>query len=264
MTQIDAKLASDRPCQAVMALTDSVPAALLVDLDGTLIRGGEVIDGAISFVARHRDRIVLVSNNSTDTPQTMVSKLTRLGLHIPQRRIFLAGFIAVNHLAAIHPGVRAMIVASPDIRAHAATRGLLLVDDTPDIVLIARDESFDYARLAVAANAVAGGAKFYVSNNDVAHPGAGRWRVPETGSLMLAVMAVSGRSPDRVFGKPDGHMLREALRTVHVCASRAVMIGDNPATDGLAAQDALVRFIEVGDRVGRTVANMSFDAGALL
>ena len=46
-------------------------------------------------------------------------------------------------------------------------------------MLIARDESFSYGKLAAAANAIALGAKFYVSNADVYHPGAGVWRVPE-------------------------------------------------------------------------------------
>jgi FMN phosphatase YigB (HAD superfamily) len=43
-----------------------------------------------------------------------------------------------------------------------------------------------------------------------------------------------------------------------VPGSHAVMIGDNQTTDGLAAQNAQIRFIEVGDRVGRTVADLTF------
>lgn len=78
------------------------------------------------------------------------------------------------------------------------------------------------------------------------------------GSLLLAVMAIAGRSPDKVFGKPAGHMLKKAPRRLHVPGSSAVMIGDNPAMDGFAVQEAHIRFIEVGGRVGRTVANLTF------
>ena len=78
------------------------------------------------------------------------------------------------------------------------------------------------------------------------------------GSLILAVMAIAGRSPDKVFGKPGGHMLKKVPRRLHVPGSSAVMIGDNPAMDGFAAQEAHIRFIEVGGRVGRTVANLTF------
>ncbi|MGL4440310.1 MAG: HAD-IIA family hydrolase [Bosea sp. (in: a-proteobacteria)] len=237
--------------------------ALLLDLDGTLIRGGKAIEGAVDFVARHAGRVAIVSNNSSDTAETLSEKLCELGFNLRPSRIFLAGVMALEYLAEAFAGQRVMILGSPAIVAQAQTLGLVLTDAAPDAVLIARDESFSYVKLAAAANAIASGAKFYVSNADVYHPGTGTWRVPEAGSLMLAVMAIAGRSPDKVFGKPDGHMLKQALRRLHVPGSNAVMIGDNPATDGLAAQHAEIRFIEVGDRVGRTVADLAFTGSGL-
>jgi HAD superfamily hydrolase (TIGR01450 family) len=236
--------------------------ALLVDLDGTLVRGGAAIPGATAFVARHRDRLAIVSNNSTDTPTTLARKLAALGFDIAPGRIFLAGVLALEHLAKAHAGARVMILGSPDLTELAQRRGLRPPGGEPEVVLVARDERFDYGRLAAAANAVAAGARFYVSNADVHHPGPGAWRVPEAGSLMLAVMAVAGRSPDKVFGKPDGYLLRQALKALQASRAQAVMIGDNPSTDGLAAQDAQIRFIEVGDRAGCTVADLSFAATA--
>lgn len=232
--------------------------ALLLDLDGTLIRGGKAIEGAVGFVAHHAGRVAIVSNNSSDSAETLSVKLRDLGFDLRPNRIFLAGVMALEYLAEADAGQRLMILGSSDLIAQAQTLGLVVTDVAPDAVLIARDENFSYRKLAAAANAIASGAKFYVSNADVYHPGAGAWRVPEAGSLMLAVMAIAGRSPDKVFGKPDGHMLKKALRRLHVPGSNAVMIGDNPLTDGLAAQDAQIRFIEVGDRVGRTVADLTF------
>ncbi len=247
---------TSRSCQKVRAI--------LLDLDGTLVRGGRAIDGAVDFVARHRSKIALVSNNSSDTAKTLSVKLRDLGFDLRPGRIFLAGIMALEHMAVAYPGRPVMILGSPVLLAHARTRGLILNHTTPDAVLVARDESFDYGKLAAAANAIAGGAKFYVSNADAYHPGDGPWRVPEAGSLMLAVMAVAGRSPDKVFGKPDAHMLKQALRRLHVPDAHAVMIGDNPSTDGLAAQNAQIRFIEVGDRAGRTVADLGPESTHLL
>lgn len=232
--------------------------AVLLDLDGTLIRGGKAIEGAVGFVARHAGRIAIVSNNSSDTAQTLSVKLSELGFDLQPNRVYLAGVTALEYLAEAHAGERLMILGSSDLIAQAQTFGLVVTDAAPDAVLIARDENFNYGKLAAAANAIASGARFYVSNADVYHPGTGEWRVPEAGSLMLAVMAIAGRSPDKVFGKPDGHMLKQALRRLHVPGSHAVMIGDNPTTDGLAARNAQIRFIEVGDRVGRTVADLTF------
>ncbi len=237
--------------------------ALLLDLDGTLIRGGRAITGAVDFVNANRTRIAIVSNNSSDTVETMSVMLGTLGFDIRPSRIFLAGMMALEYLAASHAGGRVMILGSSTLIAHAQALGLTIESHAPEAVLVARDENFNYGKLAEAANAIVAGAKFYVSNADVYHPGEGNWRVPEAGSLMLAVMAIAGRSPDKVFGKPDGNMLRQALRRLHVPGSQAVMIGDNRSTDGLAAQDAQIRFIEVGDRVGRTVGDLTGSGSAL-
>jgi ribonucleotide monophosphatase NagD (HAD superfamily) len=53
---------------------------LLCDLDGCLVAGGRLLPGARDLVAYARDRLVIVSNNSTDTPATLAAKLARLAL----------------------------------------------------------------------------------------------------------------------------------------------------------------------------------------
>ncbi|KAF0231192.1 MAG: HAD hydrolase family [Beijerinckiaceae bacterium] len=230
--------------------------ALLLDLDGTLIRGGQAIPGAVEFVSRHHSRIAIVTNNSSDTPASMAARLGEMGLNIPSDLIFLAGVSAAEHIAREHPGKTVMILGSPELKAFASSLGLELSDHRPEIVLVGRDESFNYAKLATAGNAVAAGAKFYASNSDVFHPGPVCLRVPETGSLTVAIMALAGRSPDRVYGKPDAHMLVRALERLQRPRASAIMIGDNPTTDGQAARNANIRFIEVGDHVGRSIADV--------
>jgi 4-nitrophenyl phosphatase len=231
---------------------------LLLDLDGTLIRGGAPIAGAVAFVARHQSNLAIVSNNSSDTPKTLAAQLRRLGFSINPQQIFLAGAVAVEQIAALHQGARLMLLGSTALKTFATQEGLILDDQNPELVLIARDESFDYGKLARSANAIRRGAKFYVTNADVSHPGAEDWLVPEAGALMLAVMGIVGRSPDRVFGKPHGLLLSRAMAFLGLRDHEAVMIGDNPATDGLGASEAGVGYVEVGDRAGRTIADLVF------
>ncbi|MFY7959659.1 MAG: HAD-IIA family hydrolase [Elsteraceae bacterium] len=246
------------PATPLAATAPSGLRGLLLDLDGTLIRGGAPIAGAIDFVARHQSRLAIVSNNSSDTPKTLAAQLRRMGFSINPEQIFLAGAVAVEQIAALHPEARSMLLGSPALRAFATQEGLILEDQSPDLVLLARDESFDYGKLARSANAIRRGATFYVTNADVSHPGAEGSVVPEAGALMLAVMGVVGRSPDRVFGKPHGLLLARAMAFLGLRDHEAVMIGDNPATDGVGASEAGVGYVEVGDRAGRTVADLEF------
>jgi 4-nitrophenyl phosphatase len=246
------------PAPPVTAFGVSGLRGLLLDLDGTLIRGGAPIEGAVAFVALHQPKLTIVSNNSTDTPKSLATQLRRFGFAISPEQIFLAGAVAVEQIASLHPGGRLMLLGSTALKAYATQEGLILDDQNPELVLIARDESFNYDKLARSANAIRRGAKFYVSNADVSHPGAAGWLVPEAGALMLAVMGVVGRSPDLVFGKPYGLLMARAMAFLGLRDHEAVMIGDNPATDGVGATEAGIGYVEVGDRAGRTVADLVF------
>ncbi len=228
----------------------------LVDLDGTLIHGSERIDGAREFLALYGARTIVVSNNSSDTPRTMSLRLERAGLPIDAVRIVLAGALAVETIAALHPSARTLLLGSAALAEHARHAGLAMADDAPDVVIVARDECFDYAALARAANAIHGGAKFYATNPDLTHPGRDGRLVPETGALTAAVAAAVGRTADAVFGKPAPALFAAGLKRLGTAAHETLVIGDNPATDGAGARGMGLGYLEVGERAGRTIADL--------
>jgi ribonucleotide monophosphatase NagD (HAD superfamily) len=154
---------------------------LLCDLDGCLVAGGRLLPGARQLVAYARDRLVIVSNNSTDTPATLAAKLARLNLPIAPERIVLAGATAVEHLAATVRQARVAIYGAPAIVRYARSLGLVVDHDRPDVVLLTRDRQFSYARLHRLVRQIERGADFIVSNVDVSHPGPDGSRVLETG-----------------------------------------------------------------------------------
>jgi 4-nitrophenyl phosphatase len=169
------------------------------------------------------------------------------GLQLPRERIFLAGAEAVR-IAAGHPDAGVLMVAAPRMRRYASERGIALVDQNPNLVVLMRDESFDYAQLGRVANAVRSGAKMIVANADLTHPGAGGRVVPETGALLAAVLACTGEAPvDRLLiGKPGPLLFESACAVLGVSPDETLMIGDNPATDGEGAFNAGIRPILIG------------------
>jgi HAD superfamily hydrolase (TIGR01450 family) len=208
---------------------------LLIDLDGTLIHAEGPLPGAREFLARHGHKAIIISNNSSDSAETLRRRLLAADIDIPASRLVLAGLEAIAVAAARWPGSRVHMCAAAPLRAAAADAGLIVTEERPDLVIIARDERFDYAALRAAANAVNRGAIFIATNPDGAHPGPRRQRIPETGALTAAVAAAAGRQPDLVVGKPDPALFRKALGILGVTAAEAVMIGDNPDTDGRGA-----------------------------
>ncbi len=205
--------------------------AVLCDLDGCLAESNVALPGAAAFARSLGERLYIVSNNSTHDPLGLSQELALHGLEVPPHRIVLAGLLAVETIARRRPGARILIAGSPVLRARARMLGLQLVSREADVVLLARDTGFDYARLESIVRELSAGAELFASNSDVSHPGRNGRLIPETGCLLAAVRACLPETACTVIGKPKPALYEEALRRAGCSASEAIMVGDNPATD---------------------------------
>lgn len=225
--------------------------AYLIDLDGTLIRGGAALPYAASLLGSLEDRFVVLSNDAEHMPEQLSRSLRAMNLHVPPERIVLAGATAVDLVAREMPGARVMLLASTVLRTYARRLGIELVETGGDVVVLGRDRLFTFARLAAAANAVRDGAELIVANPDRTHPGKDGTVVPETGALLSAILACTGDVGYRIIGKPEPPMFWKALTLLGSEADNAVMIGDNVETDGRGALRTGMSFVHVDDWVAR-------------
>lgn len=220
--------------------------AILVDLDGCFLAGTTLAPGAAELFARFGDRIAFVSNNSSHTPGQMAAELALCGVPVASARIFLAGAQAVSWLATHRSHRRILALTSRSIRNLARQHGLALTFESPEVLLLGRDVELTYERLAMAVAALHRGAELVVTNPDLVHPGADGVPVPETGTLLAGLMASMPLSQPVIVGKPQPTLFAAALRALDAEPSQAVMIGDNPATDGVGATALGIPFILVG------------------
>lgn len=223
--------------------------AILCDLDGCLISGDTVLPGAGALLDLAGDRLVILSNNSTDTPATLSLRLREMGLHVPPERIVLAGTAALEQLAAT-PGARVRLYSSPALRDHADAIGLTLSHDAPTHVVLTRDESYGYAQLRETVTLLAGGAELIVANPDVSHPGPDGVPVPETGSLLAALLSIQPGLPHAIMGKPENGLYHSALARFEDRVRRVLAIGDNPKTDAEGARRLGYDYALVGPHSG--------------
>lgn len=247
------RMAGVPPCVALMDLQRNLsrplapppaPAALrlvrarhlIVDLDGTLIREDELLDGAAELLDRFRDRYVIVSNNSTHTARGVASRLARLGLKVPAARIVLAGEQTIDFMRQLAPQSRVQVAGSRALVRYAVARGCVVVRDAAEFVVFGLDPDFNQRRLTRIVNALRSGAQLVVTNTDASHPGPGGTVVPETGAQLAAVLMASGATPLHVIGKPEAPLLEEGLRRLGALPGDTVVIGDNPATDAAGAR----------------------------
>lgn len=219
----------------------------MIDIDGTLIRGTGAMAGASALLEQLDGRFMLVSNNSSETVTGLAARLRNYGLIVHPDRLLLAGETAIRRVARQHPGARVLLLASPALHALARELGIQPTSHQPDIVLLARDETFSYDKLRAAANALRMGARFVVTNPDNFHPGEEDKIVPETGALMQAIVHASGVRPHEIIGKPGPILFRHALAKLGSRPARTTMIGDNVLTDAVGAVEAGMAYLIIGN-----------------
>lgn len=134
---LDAFLKGDGPSRS----------AILADLDGCLISGSRVLPFVPELFASCGSRLWIVSNNSTDTAQGLAARLSGMGLPITAERCLLAGEETLQTLARERPGARVALFASLPLHRLAVSLGLVPDQLQPDLVVLARDPSFDFDSL---------------------------------------------------------------------------------------------------------------------
>jgi HAD superfamily hydrolase (TIGR01450 family) len=219
----------------------------LLDLDGVVYRGNELLPGARELVkwtdATGRKALYL-SNNSFATPEEVAAKLARLGMPQPEGRVFTAGQAAVQAIAERFPGGRVYMLTVPSLDALAIRAGLRSVwrdeidGDTPDAVMVGLDRSVTYERLKWGLRAILAGAAFIGVNRDPRLPVEDGFE-PGTGSLVAALEYASGRRAETI-GKPAPGIVLEAMRLLDAEPGSTLMIGDGLDLDIVAGHAAQV------------------------
>jgi 4-nitrophenyl phosphatase len=265
-------------------MSDDVGGALpplrlvLFDLDGVVYRGDEPVAGARELVAALHDAGVLVrfaTNNSMATRSDFAARLSAMGIPTTVDEIVTSVSATVDHLRRREPAVRRVLaVGEQGLVSELAAAGYAVTPaaeaapngyaggplaEAYDAVVVGLDRSFDYQRLAVAVAAIVGGARFVATNTDFRYPTPDGF-LPGAGTVVAAI-ATGSRATPTVIGKPEPGMFTAALEAAGVGCEEAIVVGDNPDSDILAARRAGIRSVLVltGVTDRRAAANLVDD-----
>lgn len=214
----------------------------LIDLDGVIYRGNELLPGArefISWLRSEQKKYLYLTNNSFATGEQILEKLSHLGISADEAHLLTAGQAAVQNIARRLPGGVIYIVGEQPMAELARAQGLTVAprdSQEADAVLVGLDRDFDYDTLTCAMNAVRAGALFVTINRDPVLPIQGGF-LPGCGTLAAAIEVGSGVTPE-VVGKPEPMLLQEAMRQLRSQPGETVMIGDGLGVDILAGHNA--------------------------
>lgn len=212
--------------------------ALILDMDGVLWRGDQAIGDLASIfrsLHQHGLRVVLATNNATQTVTDYQSKLRRFGVMVEEWQIVNSSQAAAHYLKSRFPeGGNIYVVGEAGLKDTLSSQGFEQADQNVVAVVVGLDRTLTYEKLLRATLLIRDGALFIGTNPDRSLPlpeGLG----PGAGAILAALEAATGVSPV-VIGKPAPEMYRVALERLGTQPQETMVVGDRLETDIAGAQ----------------------------
>jgi HAD superfamily hydrolase (TIGR01450 family) len=211
---------------------------LLIDLDGTVFRGDEPINGAVDSLQRVQTAKLFVTNNASRSAAEVAAQLNRLGFVAAADDVVTSAQTAAHLLAQqLSRGSPVLVVGTEALAAEIGAVGLRPVrryDEQPVAVVQGHCVDTGWADLAEAALAIRVGPLWMATNVDRTLPSE-RGLLPGNGAMVAALRAATDAEP-RIAGKPSPALVAEALARGDFQAP--LVVGDRLDTDIAGANAA--------------------------
>lgn len=221
----------------------------LFDLDGVFYKGKETrakIGGTKAIEAlRKEGRIIFVlTNNSTDSSETVYQRLVDFQIPVRRDEVLTSGKMTAEYLREERGKISYFLVGEEGLDHEMKKCGhKRVLGESADFVVIGLDRSVTYEVLDKAARLARNGAGIVATHYAALY----MYRTGPAmaaGPLVKAVEYASGKRAT-VIGKPSPLMFRIALRRAGCRKEETVMVGDQVDTDIAGASRAGVDSILV-------------------
>lgn len=209
----------------------------IIDMDGTFYLDGNLIDGALDFLARVKQLgkdFFFFTNNSSNNVEVCRQKLAKMGCEVPPEKIIISSHVTADFLNRNRKGKTVYLLGNERLTADFEAAGVPLVKENPDIVVLGFDTTLTYQKLWDACRYIANGAEFIATHPDLNCPTADGF-MPDTGSMMALVKASTGKEP-LVMGKPHRYTVEYLTNRLSCAPDELCFIGDRLETDILIGQ----------------------------
>lgn len=226
----------------------------VLDLDGTVYRGGEALPNAataIHHLVQSGAMVRYFTNNSAARPRSICEKLIAMGVPCEPAWVYGTGPLAARECR--ERGNRSVfLVGEPELAKTFEEEGLTLSDGVQaDCVVVGICRSFTYSHLDRASALVRAGAALIVTNRDATYPIEGGKEQPGAGAIAAAVETASGVTVTEL-GKPQTALLDWILEETGVPAAETLVVGDRYETDIVCGQSARCDVCMVGTGVSNS------------
>lgn len=204
----------------------------LIDLDGTMYNGNEMIAEAADFINRLRAAnkpFLFLTNNSTSKPEDVAGKLNSVSkVEAYPEEVFTSTMATVTYLRK-NQLERIFVIGEGGLMDGLEEAEFDLAEEQVDAVVVGLDREVTYRELEQATLLIQQGAKFIATNPDTNLP-TERGLVPGNGALVSFLETATGMKAT-VIGKPEAIIMDAAIEAIGLEKADVLMVGDNYTTD---------------------------------
>jgi NagD protein len=208
------------------------PYGFLIDMDGVIYRGADLIPGADTFVGHllsHQIPFVFVTNNSQRTRRDVAWKLRRMGMPVDDHHVFTCAMATARFLAHQKPNGTAYVIGESGLHQALHENGYTMVDHEPDYVIVGEGRTITFEAIEKAVDMIFAGARLIATNPDPNCPTPHGTR-PGCGAIVAMLEKATGIQAFSV-GKPSSVMMRMARKELGLSTAETCMVGDTMDTD---------------------------------
>lgn len=208
----------------------------LLDMDGTIYLGDELIPGAKEFLARIKERgkrYIFLTNNSSKNKISYVEKLNRLDIDATEEEVFTSGEATTMYLNNEKPGARIYLLGTQALEEEFVRAGFVLEKERNkdiDYVVLGFDTTLTYEKLWAACEYISEGVEYIATHPDFNCPLANEKFMPDAGAMAAFIEASTGKTP-KVIGKPNKEVIESIALKYSLKKDFMAMVGDRLYTD---------------------------------
>ncbi len=206
----------------------------MIDLDGTMYRGKDRIDGAkewIEYLNKKGISFLFLTNNASRTQQQACDHMLKMGFTgIEPRHFYTSAMAAAQKIAHDFPNKKeAYYIGEDGLREALIEQNFAINSTKADFLFIGLDRHADYTEYSNALRCVTAETQLVATNDD-------RLLISEKGvnignGSVVAMFEYATARKSIKIGKPYAPIIDYALRYANVERSQVMLVGDNLETD---------------------------------
>jgi len=223
--------------------------AIMIDMDGTLLRGNLALPGLVdffNFLNEHDIQFQVASNNATKTLSAYQQKISAFGVNLSINNILTCSTVTALYVQEKYPGGKAYMIGQSGLEEALTQAGIQIIsgmNGKADAVVVGGDYSLTYEKLKYASLHIQHGAEFIGTNPDLLYP-TDEGLVPECGMTLVALQTATQVKPV-IMGKPNHFMFDLGMKKMGVQPIETVILGDRLETDIQGGKNAGMKTILV-------------------